>query len=95
MSMTLEQIVQETRQWPQDQMAELVDRLTQELHISPKVGAAWRKEIRRRVAEIESGRVKGIPGESVSERVRRIVRTDTNVRCYDLTAGGKLSASAQ
>jgi putative addiction module component (TIGR02574 family) len=33
----------------------------------------WKKEIRRRVAEIESGKVKPIDGEVVSARIRKIV----------------------
>ena len=73
MPMTLDQIVTETRQWPPGQIAELVDRLTTELQPDAEVEAAWRVETRRRVAEIESGRVEGIPGEIVSARIRQIV----------------------
>jgi putative addiction module component (TIGR02574 family) len=73
MPMTLDQVVAETRQWPPGQVAELVDRLTTELQPDAEVEAAWRTETRRRVAEIESGRVEGIPGEVVSARVRQIV----------------------
>lgn len=73
MPMTLDQIVAETRHWPPSRVAELVDRLTTELQPDTEVEAAWRAETRRRVAEIESGRVEGIPGEVVSNRVRQIV----------------------
>ena len=73
MPMTLDQIVTETRQWPPGQIAELVDRLTTELQPDAEVEAAWRTETRRRVAEIESGRVEGVPGEVVSARIRQIV----------------------
>jgi putative addiction module component (TIGR02574 family) len=71
--MTLDQIVAETRQWPPSQVAELVDRLATELQPDAEVETAWRVETRRRVAEIESGRVEGIPGEVVSARVRQLV----------------------
>ena len=73
--MTLEQIVKETRGWPREQLGELLDRLTLELHQAddPEVADAWRQELRRRLAEIESGQVQGIAGEEVSARVRRIV----------------------
>ena len=39
----------------------------------PKIVHAWRQETRRRIAEIESGAVPGIPGEEVSVKIRRIV----------------------
>ncbi|MEW6305995.1 MAG: addiction module protein [Verrucomicrobiota bacterium] len=72
--MTLEQIVEEARHWPPDQIAELVDRLERELQPAPEIEAAWRAETRRRLAEIESGQVKLVPGEVVSARIRRIVQ---------------------
>lgn len=71
--MTLDQIVAETRQWPPSQVAELVDRLATELQSDAEVETAWRAETRRRVAEIESGRVEGVPGEIVSARIRQLV----------------------
>ena len=73
--MTLDQIVEETRQLPSGQVAELVDALTLHLHqsIDPAVESAWKKETSRRVAEIQSEQVKGIPLEEVSERIRAIV----------------------
>lgn len=73
--MTVDQIVDEARQWPCDQVAELVDHLTLSLHqrMDPDVEEAWKQETRRRIAEIESGQVAGVPGEEVSRRVRQIV----------------------
>ena len=50
-----------------------MDRLTEHLQPSPEIDSAWRAEIRRRVAEIENGQVHGVPGETVSARVRQIV----------------------
>ena len=75
MPMTVDQIIEETRNWPQDQLGELLDRLTMSLHQVPEsdIDQSWRQEIRRRLAEIESGRVQGIPGDEVSARVRQIV----------------------
>jgi putative addiction module component (TIGR02574 family) len=35
---------------------------------------AWKRETQRRIREIESGEVKGIPGEAVSERIRSSIR---------------------
>ena len=73
--MTVEQIVEEARGWPDEQVAELVDHLTLSLHqrMEPAVEAAWKQESRRRIAEIEIGQVSGVPGEEVSRRVRQII----------------------
>jgi putative addiction module component (TIGR02574 family) len=72
--LTLEQIVEETRHWPAEKVGELVGRLTEELHTSdPETEAAWKAEIDRRIEEIQSGKVQGIPGEEVSARIRKIV----------------------
>ena len=50
MSLTLEQIVAETRQWPPERVGELVVRLTEDLHASePETEAAWKTEIDRRI----------------------------------------------
>lgn len=73
-SMTLEQIVEETRHWPLEKVGELVGRLSEDLHgCDPEIEAAWRTEIARRVEDSQSGKVQGIPGEEVSARVRKIV----------------------
>jgi len=66
MPITLDEIIEEARHWPAEQVAELVDRLTQQLQPAPEIDAAWRSETRRRVAEIQSGQVQGVPGEVVS-----------------------------
>ena len=73
--MTLDQIVEETRRLPRQQMAELVDRLTLSLHqaMEPRVESEWRKVVSGRVAEIRSGSVEGISGDEISERIGKIV----------------------
>lgn len=75
MPLTVEQIVEETRQWPADVVAELVDRIMLARHggLAPDVAAAWQPVLSRRVEEIRSGQVEGVPGEVVAERIRRIV----------------------
>lgn len=71
--MTVEQIVTEARQLPRDKKTELFDRLLVEIaQPDPEIDAAWRIETRRRIAEIESGQVKGIPGEQVMAELRQI-----------------------
>jgi hypothetical protein len=75
MPLTVEQIVEETRQWPPGRLAELVDSLSIELHqgISLDVSAAWKQEARQRLAEIQDGVEQPVGGDEVSAEVRRIV----------------------
>jgi putative addiction module component (TIGR02574 family) len=75
MSLTVEQIIEEAGHWPPARVAELVDSLTLKLHqgIPADVEKAWKQEVRRRLAEIESGRSQPVDGEEVSARVRLIV----------------------
>ncbi len=75
MPMTLDQIVEEASHLPREQVAEVVDRLTLTLHtdVEPEIDSAWKQETRRRLAQLESGKVQAIPGEVVSDRIRKIV----------------------
>lgn len=75
MPMTLDQIVEETRLLPREQVAELVDVLTLSLHqaIDPAVEEAWKKETSFRVQEIMEGKVQGIPMEEVFDRAARVL----------------------
>jgi hypothetical protein len=75
MPMTVEQIVQETSQWPVDVVAELIDRITLAKHggLTAEREAAWAEAAARRSAEIDSGKEKLIPGDEVSARIRKIV----------------------
>ena len=41
--------------------------------MEPEVEAAWKTEINRRIAEIEEGKVQGIPVEEVLAQARKIV----------------------
>ncbi|HEV7925936.1 MAG TPA: addiction module protein [Verrucomicrobiae bacterium] len=72
MPMTLDQIVQETRELPAEVVAELVDRIMVARHgdIESPVAAAWKSETDRRIAEIETGKVKGVPLEESLARAR-------------------------
>ena len=73
MPMTLDQIVAEACHLPTEQVVELVDRLSQELQLSPGIEESWKAETRRRVADIEAGKVQGIPGPEVSARIRKAI----------------------
>ena len=72
--MTLDQIIEETRHWPPEKVGELVGRLTEDLHASdPETEAAWKQEIDRRIEEIQTGKVQGIPADEVFEKAKRIL----------------------
>lgn len=75
MTMTVDQIVEETLRLPKEQAVELVDRLTMDLHqtVDPVLEADWKKETRRRLDEISKGIVHGIPGDEVTAKIRQIV----------------------
>lgn len=75
MSMTVQQLVSEARLLPREQLNQLFDLLLVESfgQPDPRIDAAWRKETRRRVAEIQSGQVQGIPGDQVMAELRRAV----------------------
>lgn len=74
MPITLDQIVQETREMPSEVVAELVDRILVTRHggEDTSVAAAWRAETSRRLAEIEAGKVTGVPLEESLTRARKI-----------------------
>jgi hypothetical protein len=75
MSMTVDQIVEATSQWPAEAVAELVDRITLAKHggLAAEREAAWTEAALRRSAELDSGKETLIPGPEVSARIRKIV----------------------
>jgi hypothetical protein len=74
MAISLDQIVEETREMPGEVVAELIDRIMTARHgdVKPSVAAAWKGEIERRIAEIESGKVKGVRLDESLGRARNI-----------------------
>ena len=74
MPMALGQIVAEASHLPTEQVVELVDRLSQGLHLSPGIEENWKAETRQRVGGIEAAKVQGIPGPEVSARIRKAHR---------------------
>jgi hypothetical protein len=75
MRMTMDQILNEIREWADEDGAELVDRIYCVTYgeIDQAVEAAWREEVNRRVADLESGYVQGIPLEGALAKARAIV----------------------
>jgi putative addiction module component (TIGR02574 family) len=74
MPITLDQIVEETRELPAEVVAELIDRIMVARHggVEPPVAAAWKAETDHRIAEIEAGKVQGVPLEESLARARKI-----------------------
>lgn len=74
MPISLDQIVEETRELPDEVVAELIDRIMAARHggIEPSVATAWKSVTDRRISEIESGKVKGVPLEESLARARKI-----------------------
>jgi putative addiction module component (TIGR02574 family) len=74
MPLALDQIVEETRNTPRELVAELVDRIMIERRggVEAAVASAWKAEADRRIAEIESGKVRGVPLEESLARARKI-----------------------
>lgn len=69
------ELVAEAKQLPYGDRAALVEQLiaASANDLDPKIEQAWGDEAMRRVAEIKSGKVQGIPGEQVSSGIRRII----------------------
>jgi len=56
---------------PVDERAKVVDSLLQSLNTPQReIDAAWAKVASRRMAELKSGEVEGIPGEQVRAKVQ-------------------------
>ena len=76
MPITLDQIVEETRELPSDTVAELIDRIMVARHggVDSSVASAWKTETDRRIAEIESGKVKGVTPAENAARIQKILQ---------------------
>ena len=75
MTQVVAHILKEVEQLSAVERAELADRLVETMarDISPDIERAQLDEVRRRVAEVESGAVTLIPGEQALAEVRRMV----------------------
>jgi putative addiction module component (TIGR02574 family) len=72
---TSEEIFRDAMALPADARAELSERLVESLaqDISPEITEAQLAEVRRRIAQVESGEVELIPGDEALARVRRLL----------------------
>ncbi len=69
----LEEVEQLSAAEQQELRLAIVQRLPLADEIAPEIEAAWKQETRRRLAELETGKVKPVPGAAVSSRIRKIV----------------------
>ena len=72
---TAEEIFHDAVALPTDVRAELTERLIANLteDISPEITSAQLAEVRRRIAQVESGKAALIPGDEVLARVRNLL----------------------
>ena len=75
MTQAVAHILDEVEQLSPPERADLADRLVETLgdSIPPEIERAQLDEVRRRIAQVESGQVTLIPGEQALEQVRRLV----------------------
>jgi len=72
---TSEEIFRDAMTLPPDARAELTERLVENWarEISPEITSAQLAEVRRRIAQVESGEVELIPGDEALARVRNLL----------------------
>ena len=70
-----EEIFRDAMALPPDARAELTERLVESLaqDVSPEITTAQLAEVRRRIAQVESGEVQLIPGDDALARVRNLL----------------------
>jgi hypothetical protein len=75
MTEAVARILHEAEQLTDAEREELSDRLAEKLGqpISPEIERKQFNEVRRRIAQVEAGEVRLIPGDEAMEYVRRIV----------------------
>ena len=72
---TSEEIFRDAMALPPETRAELTERLVESLaqDVSPEISSAQLAEVRRRIAQVESGEVELIPGDEALARVRNLL----------------------
>jgi putative addiction module component (TIGR02574 family) len=74
MSDLVEELSRKARALPPEERVRLAEELLATVQeVDPEVEAAWDEEIRRRIAEIDSGTARLIPADEVFAEVRRLI----------------------
>jgi len=76
MASLAEELSLKARALPPEDRARLAEELLESLHEGKdsEVEAAWDEEIRRRIADIESGNAKLIPADEVFAEIRQLLK---------------------
>jgi len=75
MSDLVEELSHKARALPPEDRVRLAEELLASVQeADAEVDAAWEEEIKRRIAEIDSGKAKLIPAEEVFAEVRRLLK---------------------
>jgi putative addiction module component (TIGR02574 family) len=75
MSDLVDELARKARALPPEERVRLAEELLATVHeVDPEIEAAWDEEIKRRIAEIDSGKAKLVPAEEVFAEVRRLIR---------------------
>jgi len=76
MPMVSKKVIEEVLLLPADARVNLVEQLLTSLNLptQPEVDRLWAKEAERRIAQIDKGRVKLLPGEKVFSDIRKKYR---------------------
>ncbi|MCX8090883.1 MAG: addiction module protein [Verrucomicrobiae bacterium] len=74
MPISMDEIIEATREMPPEVVAELVDRIMVAKYggVDPAIASAWGEETARRLREIESSGVQGVPLEESLARARKL-----------------------
>ena len=72
---TSEEIFRDAMALPPEARAELTERLVESLaqDVAPEITSAQLAEVRRRIAQVESGEVELVPGDEALARVRNLL----------------------
>ena len=76
MPIVAKRVIDEVLQLPADARVSLVEQLLTSLNLptQPEVDRLWAREAERRIAQIDKGKVKLIPGEKVFSDIRKKYR---------------------
>jgi len=75
MTQAVAKILEEAGQLSVAERADLADRIVENLsnNVPPEIAAAQIREVRRRIAQIESGEVAAIPSDDALAQIRRML----------------------
>ena len=73
MSKSIDAVTAEALQLTAEQRADLAERLLASIEPPPALHPDWEAEIARRIADLDAGRTRTIPGEKVFAEIRTLI----------------------